>query len=333
MRPFLALLAFLALADGRLLTFIPPIDGPCPPGTPGSVGLTTNPTGAPSADTPNHVDVYLWARDARCVVAKCRSAATGVEVSGAPRLVYYNIAVLSLSGLEPGTQYACEAADVVGDASGPVAAFNFTTLAICCGETSRNIGSTTASITFTAPRDTFSFYPRLMPSDPVHSAVVYRTGNPQEFVASASGLVPDTAYQFALQGSGQRYTGNWDVVFEFRTAPAPEPSPSPVPASPKPKPSPVPVSKPAKPVLRSVKTTKNGAVVTTTKPARATSFRASCRVDGTAKKVPSSLAVSKTSLVATLKNLKPGTTYACDILGANKSGAGAALAVKFRIKK
>lgn len=250
MKSFIALLALLALADGRVLSFIPPFDVPCPAGeTPIPVGFAQNPLGGPSQDTPYHVDIYLFTPHARCVVAKCRSASTGVEVSGSPRQLYYTVGLLQLGGLEPGTKYACEAADVVGDISGPVFAFDFTTM------------------------------PAPEPS------------------------------------------------------PSPVPTPSPVPASPKPSPSPVPVPKPSKPVLRSVKTTKNGAVVTTTKPARATSFRANCRIKGTAKKAASSVGVSKTSVVVTLKNLKAKTAYACDILGANKSGGGPALAVAFATKK
>lgn len=246
MRSFLALLAIIALADGRHLTFIPPMDGPCPAGgQPGGVGLTTNPLGTPPVDTPYHVDIYLWTREARCVVSKCRSASTGIEIPSYARLFFYNVARISLSGLEPGTEYACEAADVVGDTSGPVFAFNFTTMPL----------------------------------------------------------------------------------------PTPSPEPSPVPASPTPKPSPTPVQKPSKPVLRGVKTTKSGADVTTTKPARAKSFLSSCRVKGTGKKVPSSLSASKTALVARLKNLKPATAYACDIFGSNASGAGPALTVYFRTKK
>lgn len=329
MKPFLAILALAAVlspaaARGmpRSLLELRPLPAVCNATAPEPITLVRGIVSSSRAI------VFLKTRSASCVRARCRSvsptaADVYVGVWSSPHIPVDQAE--AYPEVKAGTSYVCDFEDVSGDLVGPTFTYAFETPPY--GEKGRKIGSTTAEITFTSDTAGVRGFDGARCTGGGETVVVNfgMTYAAMEYVISATGLKPGTAYACIASGHRGKYEGSWSETFEFTTLPSPP--------SPKPKPSPVPVPKPAKPVLRSVKTTKNGAVVTTTKPARATSFRASCRVKGTAKRVTSSVAVSKTSVFATLKNLRPGTTYVCDILGANKSGAGPALAATLRTKK
>jgi hypothetical protein len=182
--------------------------------------------------------------------------------------------------------------------------------------TKRAIAKTTAKFAFTASNavGVSATCHTLSPGAPAKTTVSVRSKRPAVGEIVATGLKPGTAYACVAHSTDGKREGPSSRI-AFTTAPPPSTPP------------------PAKPALKSVKPARNSAVVETTKPARATGYRANCNVKGVPQPIPNSVSASKTGLVVTLRNLKPRTDYTCRIYGVSSSGTGAALSVFFTTKK
>lgn len=182
--------------------------------------------------------------------------------------------------------------------------------------TGRKITKTTANLAFTASNavGVSASCTALSPGAPAKTTVSIRSKKPAVGEIVASGLKPGTAYACTARATDGKREGPSSRI-TFVTAPPPSTPP------------------PSKPALKSVKPARNSAVVATTKPARATGYRANCNVKGNPQLIPNSVSASKAGLTVTLRNLKPRTDYTCRIYGVSSSGAGQPLSVFFTTKK